>query len=74
MLDNLMVNAINRGMLTAICAMLNLILVSLRPSITYCYRTVLRFVCYKTQFLAVPGTFYFFIGVETSGKRRCLDI
>jgi len=45
MLNNLMINAINRGMLTAICAALNLIL-----------------------FLALPGTFYFFIGLELSGK------
>ncbi|KAF5319188.1 hypothetical protein D9619_008579 [Psilocybe cf. subviscida] len=45
MLDKLMVIAINRGSLTAICALLNLIL-----------------------FLAIPGTFWFFIGLTLSGK------
>jgi len=45
MLDNLMIIAINRGSLTAICALLNLIL-----------------------FLALPGTFWFFIGLTLSGK------
>jgi len=44
-LNTLMIYAINRGVLTAICAALNLIL-----------------------FLALPGTFYFFIGLELSGK------
>ncbi|KAF8971826.1 hypothetical protein BDZ97DRAFT_1913722 [Flammula alnicola] len=45
MLNTLMVNAINRGMLNAICAALNMIL-----------------------FLALPGTFYFFIGLTLSSK------
>ncbi|KAF8961617.1 hypothetical protein BDZ97DRAFT_1759796 [Flammula alnicola] len=45
LLNSLMINAVNRGMLTATCAALNLIL-----------------------FIALPGTFYFFIGVEMSGK------
>ncbi|KAF8957860.1 hypothetical protein BDZ97DRAFT_1924240 [Flammula alnicola] len=45
MLHTLMVHAINRGMLTAICAALNMIL-----------------------FLALPGTFYFFIGLTLSSK------
>ncbi|KAF8961604.1 hypothetical protein BDZ97DRAFT_1191415 [Flammula alnicola] len=45
LLNNLMINAVNRGMLTAMCAALNLIL-----------------------FIALPGTFYFFIGLEMSGK------
>lgn len=44
-LNTLMIYAVNRGVLTAICAALNFIL-----------------------FLAFPGTFYFFIGLETSGK------
>ncbi|KAF5319615.1 hypothetical protein D9619_008563 [Psilocybe cf. subviscida] len=45
LLDTLMINAINRGVLTAACALCNLIL-----------------------FLALPGTFYFFIGLTASGK------
>ncbi|KAF5319446.1 hypothetical protein D9619_008520 [Psilocybe cf. subviscida] len=45
MLDALMVNAVNRGALTAVCALLNLVL-----------------------FLVLPGTFYYFIGLELSGK------
>ncbi|PPQ84431.1 hypothetical protein CVT25_011258 [Psilocybe cyanescens] len=44
-LTTLMINAVNRGVLTAVCALLVLVL-----------------------FLALPGTFYFFIGVELSGK------
>jgi len=44
-LNTLMIYAINRGVLTATCATLNLILL-----------------------LAFPGTFYFFIGLEMSGK------
>ncbi|TFK37070.1 hypothetical protein BDQ12DRAFT_221129 [Crucibulum laeve] len=45
MLNMLMINAINRGMLTAVCAALNLIL-----------------------FLALPGQFYFFVGLLLSSK------
>ncbi|PPQ73079.1 hypothetical protein CVT26_014645 [Gymnopilus dilepis] len=45
LLTNLMIFAVNRGVLTAICAALNLIL-----------------------FIAIPNTFYFFIGLDLSGK------
>ncbi|KAF8961612.1 hypothetical protein BDZ97DRAFT_1191886 [Flammula alnicola] len=45
LLNSLVINAVNRGILTAMCAALNLIL-----------------------FVALPGTFYFFIGLEMSGK------
>ncbi|KAF9056964.1 hypothetical protein BDP27DRAFT_1344248 [Rhodocollybia butyracea] len=46
MISILIIYAINRGILTAACALSNLIL-----------------------FLAVPGTFYFFIGLNVSSKR-----
>ncbi|KAF5319611.1 hypothetical protein D9619_008567 [Psilocybe cf. subviscida] len=45
LLHTLTINIINRGMLTAVCALVNLIL-----------------------FVARPGTLYFFIGLESSGK------
>jgi len=45
MLDKLMVYTINRGVLTALCAAINIIL-----------------------FFAVPGTFWFFLGILLSGK------
>ncbi|KAF9254570.1 hypothetical protein L218DRAFT_1009537 [Marasmius fiardii PR-910] len=45
MLDTLILYAINRGFLTAACALINLVL-----------------------FLAVPGTFYFFLGLVSSSK------
>ncbi|KAJ3871570.1 hypothetical protein F5051DRAFT_457041 [Lentinula edodes] len=44
-LQTLMINAVNRGVLTAVAAAINLIL-----------------------FLALPGTFYFFLGLMTSSK------
>jgi len=45
MIDKLVIYAINRGFLTAACALFNLIM-----------------------FLALPGTFYFFLGLVTSSK------
>ncbi|KAF9064704.1 hypothetical protein BDP27DRAFT_1450623 [Rhodocollybia butyracea] len=45
LLQKLMINAINRGALTAVAAAINL-----------------------TLFLALPGTFYFFLGLMTSSK------
>ncbi|KAF9255328.1 hypothetical protein L218DRAFT_1081903 [Marasmius fiardii PR-910] len=45
MLDKLILYAINRGFLTAACALINLVL-----------------------FLAMPGTFYFFLGLVSSSK------
>ncbi|KAI4524252.1 hypothetical protein K523DRAFT_269778 [Schizophyllum commune Tattone D] len=44
-LNNLIMYAVNRGVLTSLCALLNLVL-----------------------FLALPGTFYFFIGLMPSSK------
>ncbi|KDR66698.1 hypothetical protein GALMADRAFT_147744 [Galerina marginata CBS 339.88] len=61
LLSTLMINAVNRGMLTAVCAALNLILVSKSPFFLFPSHI-------ESQFIVVPGTFYFFIGLKMSGK------
>lgn len=65
MLNKLMINAINRGMLTAFCAALNMILVRLTDRASELY-------LYTVQFLSLPGTFWFFLGLMPSSKCECI--
>ena len=65
MLDKLMITAINRGVLTALCAAINMILVSRSTDILSFNSANIPF-----QFLSIPNTFWFFIGLLLSSKRK----
>lgn len=61
MINFLIIMAVNRGVLTMITALLNIVLVR-----TLARSRIIADIC--TRFLAKPGTFYFMLMVESSGK------
>lgn len=67
-LSNLIVIAVNHGVLTILCALATLVLVSGNLATQGIIVTTMH--CLQIQYIALPDSFIFFIGLDLSGKRK----